>query len=167
MIDCIVEMVVDAPPGPGRFDIYVLGLDVGSIAGTRYGLCCDPDACFYFYGWTKCSDFEIPTPGWIGCGEGNAQTWAVALPGPHITIGIIDAYVYAGCGATMCVCEDPRVGYAEWCDGSQPSPICVTRTRALEPQAFGCVGFGMPGFNPCNLVPTEQRSWGSVKSLYK
>ena len=163
--DCITEVVAEGPAGPGRFDVYVLALDTGGIAGSRYGLCC-PEGSFYFYGWTKCSDLEIPTDPWPACGGGNAQTWGFQKPAGHVTLGIFDVYVYAG-NAMMCICDDPRVGFAEWCDGSSPEPICLTRTVAVTPQAFGCVGFGMPGYNPCDIVATEKTSWGAVKSLYR
>ena len=166
VVDCATEVVVDGPMGPGRFDVYVLALDTDGIAGTRYGLCCDVPAQFWFYGWTNCADFEIPTAGWIGCDEGNAQTWIVMRPPGHVTVGIIDVYVYPGT-AKLCICEDPREGYAEWCDGTSPEPICLTRTTAVTPAVFGCVGFGVPGYNPCGIISTETSSWGAVKSLYR
>ena len=163
--DCIVEIVEMGPPGPGRFDVYLLALDTGGLAGSRYGICC-PEGSFYFYGWTSCSDLELPSAGWPACGEGNAQTWGLQQPAGHVTMGIFDVYVYAGTGM-MCVCDDPRVGFAEWCDGTSPEPICKVRTTALTPAAFGCVGFGIPGYNPCDIVATEKTSWGAVKSLYR
>jgi hypothetical protein len=167
-IDCLTEVVVDAPMGPGRWDIYILALDTDGIAGTRYGLCCDPPvAGFWFYGWTNCADFEIPSAGWPGCNTGNAQTWIVQQPAGHVTLGILDVYVYAGVGGMLCICDDPREGFAEWCDGTSPEPICLTRTVAEKPQVFGCVGFGIPGYNPCGIVATEKSSWGAVKSLYR
>jgi hypothetical protein len=165
VVDCFIEVVADAPPGPGRFDVYVLALDTDGIAGTRYGLCC-PEGGFWFYGWTKCSDFEIPTAGWPGCNGGNAQTWVAEQPVGHVTLGILDVYVYPGT-AMMCACDDPRKGFAEWCDGTSPEPICKARTTAEYPQVFGCVGFGVPGYNPCNIIATEKSSWGAVKSLYR
>lgn len=146
-----------------RNDIYVLAIDVVAISGVRYGICCD--GTFFFYGWTKCTDFEIPQTGWLACGKGNAQTWSVERPGPNVTVGIIDVFLYAS-SHCMCICNDPRVGFAEFCDGSQPSPICY---RTSDPAHFGCVAFnGAPcGYNPCSIVPTEETSWGAVKSLYR
>ncbi len=143
------DIVVDAPSGVGRYDIYVIAADVDGIAGTRYGLECEGP--FYFYGWTKCCNLEIPTAGWPGCGEANAQTWSTEQPGPHVTVGILDLYVYPG-GVSLSTCPDQRVGFAEWCDATQPSPICVKRTRA---DVFGKIGFGVPGYNPCSIVPVE------------
>jgi len=168
MIDCFTELVDQGPCGPGRFDVYVLALDTNGIAGTRYGLCCDPGAsCFYFYGWTKCSDLEIPTDPWPACGGGNAQTWGYELPAGHVTLGILDVYVYPGCGCCLCMCDDPRVGFAEWCDGSSPEPWCCKITKAEYPAAFGCVCFGAPGYNPCGRIATEKSSWGAVKAIYQ
>ena len=165
VVDCVVEVVADAPPGPGRFDIYVLALDTDGIAGSRYGLCC-PEGTYWFYGWTNCADYEIPTAGWPGCGEGNAQTFVAEQLGGHVTLGILDVYVYAGPGM-MCICEDPRKDFAEWCDGTAPEPICLSRTDEVTPAVFGCVGFGLPGYNPCGIISTEKSSWGAVKSLYR
>ncbi len=149
--------------GAGRDDIYVIAIDVDGIAGTRYGICCEGPV--YFYGWTKCCDLEIPTAGWPGCGEGNAQTWAVEQLGPFVTIGILDVYLYATT-QRIGTCADPREDFAEWCDGSQPSPICH-KVQASETLHFGWVGFnGNYGYAPCG-GPTESSTWGAVKSLYR
>lgn len=164
IIDCFTEVVVDAPAGPARYDVYVLALDTNGIAGTRYGLCCT--GSFWFYGWTSCSDLELPTPGWPGCGEGNAQTWGIEQPPGHVTLGILDVYVYPGL-PVLYTCDDPRVGFAEWCDGASPEPWCCTLTRAEYPKAFGCIGFGCGGYNPCGTIATERTSWGAVKAIYQ
>lgn len=161
---CTDEISVLGGSAGERNDIYILALDVHGIAGTRYGLCCDGP--LYFYGWTKCSDFEIPTAGWPGCGEGNAQTWTSEQTGPFVTIGILDVYVY-GASQCLCVCADPRVGFAEYCDGSEPSPLCLQRTH---PAYFGCTEFNGSGcgYNPCGTpVSSEATSWGAVKALYR
>jgi hypothetical protein len=142
-----LNLVVDAPAGAGRYDVYVIAIDVDAIAGTRYGLECDGP--FYFYGWTNCGILEIPTPGWPGCGEGNAQAWAKEQPGPHAVVGILDVYTYTG-SVSLSTCPDPRVHFAEWCNGGVPNPICAKTTY---PAAFGSIGFGVPGFNPCSMIP--------------
>jgi hypothetical protein len=162
--DCSAEITHQGAAGPGRFDVYLIAVDTDSIAGSRYGLCC-PEGSFYFYGWTKCSDLETAEAGFPGCDLGNAQTWVVQQAPGHITMGILDVYVYPGV-AKMCVCDDPRVGFAEWCDGTAPEPFCVQRTVADHQAAFGCVGFGQVGYNPCNEVAVKQSSWGAVKALY-
>jgi hypothetical protein len=161
--DCSTEINIVGGGGGARDDIYVLAIDVEGIAGTRYGLCCDGP--FFFYGWTKCSDFEIPSPGWPGCGEANAQTWSAEQNGPHVTVGILDVYVY-GSSACMSICIDSRVGFAEFCDLTQPSPICFSTVSAPH---FGAVEFNGSGcgYNPCGVVATEQKSWGAVKSIYR
>jgi hypothetical protein len=165
LTDCNTGINVIGGNGGARQDIYVLAIDVVGIAGTRYGICCDGPV--FFYGWTKCSDFEIPTTGWPGCGEANAQTWTAEVAGPHVTVGILDTYIYANT-ACLSVCVDSRVGTAEFCDGSEPSPICFA-TDGTDSRYFGSVEFNGSGcgFNPCTIVPVEQRSWGSVKSLYR
>ena len=79
-------------------------------------------------------------------------------------MGILDVYIYAGTNAKLCMGPDSRVGFAEFCDGSQPTPLC---NHTTNPAAFGCVGFNRLGYNPCSEVPVENRSWGAVKSLYR
>jgi hypothetical protein len=148
-----------------RFDLYLMAIDVYGIAGARYGLTCEitQGVGFFFYGWTKCSDFEIPEAGFAGCGKGNAQTWVGEQAGPHVTMGILDTYVYPGTIARLCVSADPRVGFAELCDGSDPSPLC----NHIAAGGLGCFGVNRKGYNPCGEVPTVSRSWGAVKSLYR
>jgi hypothetical protein len=151
-----------------REDIYVIAVDVEGIAGTRFGICCDGPV--FFYGWTSCAVFDVPSSGWPGCGEGNSIAWSGEQPGPNVTVGVLDAYIY-GSTHSICVCVDPRVDYVEWCDGTEPLPECLRRL-AGDPYLssyFGCIGFnGEIGFNPCGLIdPVHEKSWGEVKSLYR
>ncbi len=154
------DLVVEGPADPGRYDVYVIAIDVDRIAATRYGLDCDGQ--FYFYGWMSCSSLEIPTEGWPGCGEGNAQSWSQEQPGPHVTIGILDVYVYEP--SSLGVAPDPRTGWAEWCDGAVPSPVC---RMTVSPEAFGSVGFGREGYDPSQEVPVIETTWGKVKAIYR
>lgn len=162
LTDCSdVSLVTEGPGQPGRYDVFVLALDVDALAGTRYGVCCE--GSFYFYGWTKCSDFEISTSGWPAPGEGNAQTWSVEQYGPHVTMGILDVYVYGA--SKLGACVDPRIGKAEWCEGSTPSPLC---DEISDSRYFGSVGFGQEGYNPCGFGGLgEETSWGHLKSFYR
>jgi hypothetical protein len=160
IVECS-DLVTEAPGTAGRSDVYIIAVDVLGIAGTRYGLDCA--GSFFFYGWTKCSDFEIPTAGWPGCGEGNAQTWSAEQPGPFVTIGILDVYNYPGL-SVLKISDDARVGFAEFCDGSQPAPICYQTTDNTR---FGCIGFDCAGYDPCSVVPVEERSWGQLKAIYR
>ena len=166
--DCTTGIVVDGPSGTGRYDIYVMALDADGIAGTRYGITCTGN--YYFYGWTSCSDLELPGPGWPGCNTGNAQTWGTTEQVGNVTVGILDVYVYDG-ATSICTTEDPRVGFAEWCDLTSPEPIC-NKTSEVELPArdfyFSCVGFnGTPGVNRCGIIATEKVSWGAIKSLFR
>ncbi len=167
--DCTDGALEILNPGGGRYDLYLVATDVNGIAGIRYGICCEVaiGTTPYFYGWTSCSLLEIPTAGWPGCGEGNAQTWATEQIGPHVTLGIIDMYVYAGTNAKVGMCPDPRVGFAEMCDGSEPYPLCNKRFSD-QYTAFGYIGINRYGFNPCGvLCPVNEVTWGGLKSLYK
>jgi len=158
------EFVVDAPDSAGSYDIYVIALCVvDGVAGARYGMSCS--GRLYFYGWTRCSDFEIPSAGWPGCGEGNAQTWSTVQTATHVGLGLLQVYSY-GEPSRLCLGADPRVGYAEFCDGSEPTPHCMKVTSEWD---FSCVGFGQEGYNacPCGADPVRNNTWGAVKALYR
>jgi hypothetical protein len=159
--DCMVQIVVDAPPGPGRYDVYVIATDVVGIAQTSFGLSCD--GSFTFHGWTGCGDSEVPDTGWPGCGEGITVGWMSEQPGPHVTVGILDVYVDGT--ATVCSGVFPSLGKAEFCDGSIPDPVCAQRGGVVP---FGCVGFGSyGGYATCPApLPPDQATWGLIKSLY-
>lgn len=155
------DIVVDGGPA-GRYDVYILAVDVEAVAGVRYGLTVG-GAAMFFYGWTKCSDFEIPSPGWPGDAEDNAQTWTAEQVTNFLTIGVLDVYAYGGT-TSLSTTIDSRVSKAEMCDGSQPSPICVDFT---DPGSFGTVGFNSTsGVNPCTGIPVEPTSWGKLKAMY-
>ena len=164
--DCNTQLVTDSTDLSGRYDIHIIAMDVEEIAAGRFGLDCEvtlgPD--FTFYDWRNCTDFENPTAGWPGCGEGNAVSWTSPQPGPHVVIGFFDVYLSPDMNAQLCADVDPRVGFAEFCDGSEPAPFCV---RTTNPNAFGCVGFNRLGYNPCGIVPVQRSTWGSLKSLYR
>jgi hypothetical protein len=162
LTDCSdFSLVTEAPGGSGRYDIYVIALDVAAIAGTRYGMCCD--GSFYFYGWTPCSDLELPTAGWPDCGEGIVQAWSAERFGPHVTIGVLDVYAYSTSNQ-LGACVDPRTGLGEWCDASSPAPVC---DQTDDPSHFGSVGFGTKGYNPCGSGSGEATSWGRLKTVYR
>jgi hypothetical protein len=145
------DFLVDAPPGPGHYDIYVIAADVGVIKETRFGLECD--GTMTFYGWTACdSPIEDQSSGWPGCGEDNSLLWATPRCGPYSVIGILDVYVYGN--ARLGAAIDHRAGYAEWGDDVTPTP---NRVQITDEGRFGRIGFGEPGFNPCELLPVEPR----------
>jgi hypothetical protein len=163
----------DQLPTPAGYDLYIVLVDIGQDVGScRYGICCEPKtgAEVYLSAWTKCSPGEYPTPGptppaWFSCGAGNLQTWGLlqnAADGPHITLGFI--YIYPYVNYQISTCADPRVDFAEVCDGTAPDPICSTFTEASR---FGTVGFGMAGYNPCGISSTTETTWGQIKSLYQ
>jgi hypothetical protein len=167
MTDCFSEMVTEvSESGSADYDIYVIAVDVSNLAGARFGLYCENTVGlpFFFSGWQSCADFEVMTAGFPGCGEGNSESFSTPEPGPNVTLGIIDLYIYPGTNAKLCTTKDPRVDYAEFCDGSQPLPQCDKTTLSA---AFGCVGFNRFGYNPCGPTPVMQKSWGAVKSLYR
>jgi hypothetical protein len=161
------EINTDGGDAGERNDIYIIAVDVMEVSATRYGLHCATPLYgpLYFYGWTSCSELDVPTAGWPGCGEGNAQTWSTTQPGPYVTLGILDVYVYS---ASKCIvpCADPRIGVAVFCDRSEPSPSCFSTNEAqhfvhMEFNSSGCSQSACRG----DRVVTD--SWGVVKSLYR
>jgi len=190
-VDSYYDVVVNAPVEPGSYDIYILALDVVDVAGTRFGLY--GDGLFYFYsvGWQNCAYLEIPTPGWPGCGESVSMTWPEEQHGWSLVLGIINIYVYGG--GRIWTGPDPTVGYAEWCDGTEPEPRC---DRFQYNSIVGCSPWGIvdfsegyggccpmphyegagcytPGFDlelygDCSTtVGSERSSWGAIKALYR
>lgn len=159
----LANLDVTTSAGSGHYDIYVLAVDVAGIAESHFGLYCD--GSFLFYGWTSCADTYDATVGWPGSGEGVVVDWLSEQLGPHVTMGILDVYVY-GTPAKLCTSVHPDIGTAGWCDGTVPEPICTNTTAIC---AFGCVGFGRLGYNPmeCNPVAVEGRTWGTIKALYR
>lgn len=156
------EVLVGAPAGPGSYDVYVLLFDTGSgITRASFGLCCEGD--IQINGWTMCSDLEFPTAGWPGCGEADSLVWAMEQPDHHVTVGILEVEVIDGT-ALLCVCPDPRSGWAGYCHGTDPDLWCG---GVISAELLGCVGFGTPGYNPCDLTPTEEVTWGRIKTLYR
>jgi hypothetical protein len=168
MTDCLGTVTDVVDPGGSRWDVYVIAMDVNGIQGVRYGLRVETAVGMglSFYGWTSCSDLEIDSPGWPGHGEGNAQTWYVEQLGPHVTMGILDLYLYPGSNTKICTTVDPRVGFSEFCDGTEPEPMC-NRHYANTHAAYGCVGFNRRGYNPCDVVPGERTTWGVMKAVYR
>lgn len=68
-----MDIETDGPSGPGRFDIYVVALQVDGICESRFGVSCAGPVSVY--GWTGCADWEDPTAGWPGCGKGVTLGW--------------------------------------------------------------------------------------------
>jgi hypothetical protein len=152
-------VVVNAPAGPGYFDIYVLAMDVVEVKSTRFGLY--GDGQFYFYqsgsseyedAWRTCGDMQIRTHGWPGCGEGVAVTWTDPQIGSSFVIGVFSVYAY-GMGAIW-TGPDPSAGIAQWCDGTMPEPRC----DQFEGNSYtGCYPWGVISFGgygiPCCPTP--------------
>lgn len=155
------ELMIDAPEGPGQYDVYVLLMLTGGLKQTSFGICCD--GSIEILGWTSCADFDTSSAGWPGCGEGNTVSWATQRTDFNVTLGIVEVKVN-DTPAQLCICPDPRFGYAEWCDQWGPDLACQ---RETNPFFFGCIGFGSEGYNPCDVVPVEAGSWGAIKALYR
>ena len=156
------EIDVNAPAEPGRYDVYVIATSIAALGTTQFGLYCDGD--FGFYGWTSCGDSYVPSAGWPGCAESVSIIWNTSQPGPNVTLGIIDVYSYGGSSNQLCAGPVAGLGYAEVCDGSGAEAVCQQLSDVWR---FGCVGFGVSGYNSCEPDPVESTSWGAIKSLYR
>jgi hypothetical protein len=167
MIDCLSAVTHTVNPAGGRYDIYIVAMDMNGLQGARFGLRVETavGAGMSFYGWTLCADFEIPSAGWPGHNLGNAVTWAAEQPGAHVTMGILDVYVYPGTNTKICTTVDPRVNFSEFCDGTEPWPLC-NKHYANTHEAYGCVGFNRLGYNPCDVVSGEKSTWGRMKAIF-
>jgi hypothetical protein len=160
--DCNDLVVTAATSGGDRIDVYAVAIDVEAIAGVRFGLACVGP--MFFYGWTSCASFDVPSSGWPACGESNSIAWNGEQAGPNVVIGILDTYIYTDSESVSTTVDD-RVGYAEFCDGTEPLPICHNFTSAPH---FCTLGVnGTTGVNGCSIVPVVNGSWGQVKSLYR
>jgi hypothetical protein len=170
--DCEADLVTDVVELNGwagiqdAFDIHIVAIDVDEITAARFGLYGEvaTGPAFEFTDWRSCAMLEIPTDGWPGLGEGNAVSWGAPQAGPNVVIGFVTLYILPYTNAKLCADVDPRVGFAEFCDGSEPVPHC---DRTSYSSAFGCVGFNRLGYNPCTCLPAQSRSWGALKSLYR
>jgi hypothetical protein len=161
LTSCTSQLDVDAPAGPGRFDVYVIATDVAAIASTRFGLSCSGGVTFN--GWTGCADSETPESGWPACGKGITLSWVSEQPGPNVTLGVLDVYIDGT--TSFCSGPDPRLGSAEFCDGTMPTPLCVQLDQIWR---FGCVGFGELGYASCpGPDNSSEYTWGIIKSLYR
>jgi hypothetical protein len=155
------DLVINAPAEAGYYDVYVLALMTWEIKTVSFGVCCEGP--IEIVDWTSCADFESPTPGWPGCGEGYSLSWIMPRGDFNVILGILEVEVY-GSPAKLCVCPDPRLGYAEMCYEAGSELYCEP---TAHPSLFSCVGFEMPGYNTCDFVATDKSTWGLVKALYR
>jgi hypothetical protein len=110
------------------------------VAGVTFGWAYDA-AEVTFVAIGACGDFELPTGGWPGSGEGTAVTWATAQTSTILDIYWAAAYNYYGNAQTLDLGVHPTQG-ADFADDSIPS--------VLDPIAFfGSFGFATAGTLPC------------------
>lgn len=104
--------------------------------------------------------------GWPGSGDGGIfQRWDIWQQGPNVILCIIHSYIYSS-SVSLCISDHPQLGYVELCDGVSPEPTCLRFYG--ETGRYGCLGFnGNPGYNPCRIVATAHRTWGSVKAMFR
>lgn len=131
------------------------------LVGVTFGIQYAGDG-FTLVGSGGCGDLETPGENWPSSDSGTAIAWATAQ-----TEHLVEVYWFAG--------------YATASD--RPTEVLL-RTHPLQGGAFtedgpagdvdeiadyGKLGFGMGGFLPCpdGPVPADERSWGSLKAVFR
>lgn len=91
-----------------------------------------------------CGDFQLPTNGWPGPGEGNAITWNTAQTGHLVDIYWFAAYNYLSPSPAMFSITDHPVRGGGCCFADDAVPA------NLDPiLAYGALGFDQPGVPAC------------------
>lgn len=140
----------DCATANGRYDntdtavINVLAVFPGAanprLAGVTFGVAYN-DAEIFLQGWGACGDFELPTGGWPGSGEGTAVTYSSAQESNLVDVYWFAAYNYYGNANSFDLAAHPSQG-ANFADDSVPSE--------LDPiAALGSFGFSTDGNVPC------------------
>jgi hypothetical protein len=139
------------------------GFTGGGVGGAQFGL---QHSGFTALGWTLCTGgSEIPESGWPASGLGNAVTWADGCYTPSGSVARIGFLsIDDGDTGTCSVTVDPRVGDATWAD-------CQATLASFCSDNMAAVVLG-DGIAPvcgdhCGEVPTQEHSWGGIKSLYR
>ena len=135
-------------------DCFPVFYELSEYLGCEYGLTWPGTYSCIF---TSCSDFvigEIVNPG-----DGIAHTWTSCQSGPVAIPGW--ARIYEPAGGRVCVVPDPATGeiYVLDCSDGLDGPD----------EAPACAGIaGRPGDEPCggNRPPTEEGTWGEIKTMF-
>jgi hypothetical protein len=117
--------------------------------------------------WRKCGDLEFSGEGWPGANTGNIVTWVKTTNcqiGPAMTAA---GYFYIGAYTAdrMSIIPRPVDGWAKVADCSAKED----NLTGQSPSALGYVDFGTgSGYNPCaTIVPVQEATWSSVKTLFR
>jgi len=134
-------------------DCFPVFYELSEYLGCQYGLTWPGT---YTCTFTSCSDLVIGEI--INPGDGIAHTWTscqsgrVAIPGW--------ARIYEPAGGRVCVVPDPETGeiFVLDCGEGLDSPL----------ETPACAGIaGRPGDEPCgNQPPTEEGTWGEIKTMF-
>lgn len=152
------DVMVDAPGGPGIYDVYVFPLYAPGMREVTFELCCD--ASIDIIDWMSCGDSASTSPGWPGCGEHASVFWEEEQSeAPIAAILVVEVLDDA---AQLCLCDGD--GVTSICYGTAPDSLCE---RSFSNDQLGCIGFGVSGYDPCDSTPVEGATWGLIKSLYR
>lgn len=127
------------------------------------------------FSWHFCADHESSTNGWPAPLSGNRISWDAnhcqrtrSDPSDSQSVIAIAGYFYVGIYdvSRLRVWAHPEDSKAQVtdCNGN------AADLTHLEPLRMGQAGFeGAGGYNPCfpYVVPTERRSWSSLKAGYR
>ncbi len=157
--------------------------DGGGVGGVRFGIEYEPTVLLS--GWAVCAGAEVPGFGWPGSGTGNAITWqggckcVTANTDGMTKVGFFQCN--PGSMGGLWITEDPQVGYAQAADCA-PIGFRICRhlmgSCVLHPSNDPCdvyfaeqgLGYAVSPCNPCGgkcALPTQESTWGSIKSLYR
>lgn len=131
------------------------------LIGVLFGIQYDPDR-LTLVDTGHCGQYEEHTSDWPLSSSGTAIGWDLAQPDHLIELHWFAAYAESGeLPSTFELVEHPEQG--GWFIGDWPH-------TPMDPVAnYGTLGFGMDGYLACpdGPVPTEERSWGSVKAEFR
>jgi hypothetical protein len=175
----LVDEVPSFAPGD-QFSVWVLvcnGSDSVGVSAIEYGLDYDgnPLSGVDINSFTDCTDLSYPMDNWPEPASGTINIWTYNnhcqttnsqpyVPKTVIAIaGMFNVQVYSPDQFALTPRPVSGVASVVGCDLAQdniaPGPV---------PSHLGIAGFGAPGYSPCGApTPTEQTTWGKIKTQYK
>jgi len=167
--------------GLGYFYVHVLVTDGDAAAGVagmqfgiQYGSGMLDGVGIDIFDWFLCATLEFPQPAplWPNNGGGTLITWDSTNRCQQFEPGGVGTGVVANAGyfymgaygpATFQITVRPVDGFAKVAS-------CAAEEDDLGPGDLGAATFGIgpqTGYSPgCDVVPTVNTTWSSVKSLY-
>jgi hypothetical protein len=131
------------------------------LAGVTFGILYDADRILVT-ATGHCGTDELNTPDWPLPGSGTAVVWNPPLPDYLVEMRWFAGYAISGdVPSTFELTVHPTQG-GNFVGGGVTQPIDTIAD-------YGRLGFGMDGYLPCpdGPVPSLEKSWGSLKSIFR